>query len=165
MPVRAPRSGTDYERLEFLGDRVLGLVVAEMLFRKFPEASEGELSLRLNALVNAETLRRDRRGDRPSRADQCRQRDAQPRRPQARQRARRRARSADRRDLSRRRPGRGAQLHPALLGAALERDAAKPAATPRPNCRNGRTRSAAACRSTASTAARVPTTTRSSPSA
>ena len=43
-----------YERLEFLGDRVLGLVIAERLFVQFPEADEGELSLRLNALVSAE---------------------------------------------------------------------------------------------------------------
>jgi ribonuclease III len=46
----------DYQRLEFLGDRVLGLVVAEMVFSSNPEATEGELSLRLNALVNAEVL-------------------------------------------------------------------------------------------------------------
>ena len=52
--VQAP-SGENYERLEFLGDRVLGLVVAEMLFEAFPKASEGELSVRLNGLVNAET--------------------------------------------------------------------------------------------------------------
>ncbi|WP_297322279.1 ribonuclease III [uncultured Bartonella sp.] len=45
----------NYERLEFLGDRVLGLLVAEMLFRFFPRASEGELSVRLNGLVNAGT--------------------------------------------------------------------------------------------------------------
>jgi len=44
----------NYERLEFLGDRVLGLVIAEMLCQMFPKASEGELSVRLNALVNAE---------------------------------------------------------------------------------------------------------------
>ena len=43
-----------YERLEFLGDRVLGLLIAEMLHDKFPDATEGELSVRLNALVNAE---------------------------------------------------------------------------------------------------------------
>jgi len=48
--------GLDYERFEFLGDRVLGLAVAEMLFAAHPAAPEGELSLRLNALVNAETL-------------------------------------------------------------------------------------------------------------
>ena len=48
--------GRDYERLEFLGDRVLGLCVAEMVFSEFGEAEEGELSVRLNALVNAETL-------------------------------------------------------------------------------------------------------------
>lgn len=48
--------GSDYQRLEFLGDRVLGLVVAQMVFEANPSAPEGELSLRLNALVNAETL-------------------------------------------------------------------------------------------------------------
>ncbi|MBX4336067.1 ribonuclease III [Bartonella raoultii] len=45
----------NYERLEFLGDRVLGLVIAEMLYHLFPQASEGELSVRLNHLVNAHT--------------------------------------------------------------------------------------------------------------
>jgi len=49
-------SRVDYQRLEFLGDRVLGLIVAEMLYAAFPNAPEGELSLRLNALVNAEVL-------------------------------------------------------------------------------------------------------------
>jgi ribonuclease-3 len=48
--------GADYQRLEFLGDRVLGLVVAQMVFDAHPQAPEGELSLRLNALVKAETL-------------------------------------------------------------------------------------------------------------
>jgi len=45
-----------YERLEFLGDRVLGLCVAQMLHFKFPNANEGELSLRLNAVVRGRTL-------------------------------------------------------------------------------------------------------------
>jgi len=45
-----------YERLEFLGDRVLGICIAELLFKEFPNAVEGELSLRLNALVNGRTL-------------------------------------------------------------------------------------------------------------
>ncbi|GAA5093863.1 ribonuclease III [Bartonella acomydis] len=45
----------NYERLEFLGDRVLGLLIAEMLYQFFPQASEGELSVRLNGLVNAHT--------------------------------------------------------------------------------------------------------------
>ncbi|MDY8109313.1 ribonuclease III [Fulvimarina sp. 2208YS6-2-32] len=51
----AKGDGRSYERLEFLGDRVLGLVIAGKLFEMFPDADEGELSLRLNALVNAET--------------------------------------------------------------------------------------------------------------
>ncbi len=45
----------NYERLEFLGDRILGLVIADLLFAEFPTADEGELSRRLNQLVNAET--------------------------------------------------------------------------------------------------------------
>lgn len=45
----------NYERLEFLGDRVLGLVIADMLWNDFPDADEGELSRRFNLLVNADT--------------------------------------------------------------------------------------------------------------
>lgn len=45
-----------YERLEFLGDRVLGLCVADALFRQYPDSDEGELSLRLNSLVRGNTL-------------------------------------------------------------------------------------------------------------
>lgn len=48
--------GGDYERLEFLGDRVLGLVVAEMLFNRFPEEAEGLLARRLAKLVGKDTL-------------------------------------------------------------------------------------------------------------
>lgn len=40
-----------YERLEFLGDRVLGLTVAERLYADFADESEGQLSKRLNAIV------------------------------------------------------------------------------------------------------------------
>jgi ribonuclease-3 len=48
------RTGS-YQRLEFLGDHVLGLVVSDMLFRAFPKADEGELSRRLADLVRRET--------------------------------------------------------------------------------------------------------------
>ena len=44
-----------YERLEFLGDRVLGLVIADWLYALFPDEPEGKLSRRLNALVARET--------------------------------------------------------------------------------------------------------------
>lgn len=47
-------AGEDYERLEFLGDRVLGLTVAAWLFEIFPHEAEGRLSRRLNALVTGE---------------------------------------------------------------------------------------------------------------
>lgn len=44
----------DYQRLEFLGDRVLGLVIAEYLFRNHPEHGEGELTALHSALVRGE---------------------------------------------------------------------------------------------------------------
>ena len=46
------------ERLEFLGDRVLGLVIAELLFQRFTHEAEGQLALRLAVLVSAPTLAR-----------------------------------------------------------------------------------------------------------
>ena len=52
--LRGGSNASSYERLEFLGDRVLGLVIAEKLFEMFPKATEGEMSLRLNSLVSAE---------------------------------------------------------------------------------------------------------------
>ncbi|HLO76661.1 MAG TPA: ribonuclease III [Magnetospirillum sp.] len=55
---RAPRRATPYERLEFLGDRVLGLVVADMLFHRFPTEPEGALARRHAALVRREALAR-----------------------------------------------------------------------------------------------------------
>lgn len=45
------QAAANYERLEFLGDRVLGLVIAEWLFELFEGEPEGQLSKRLNALV------------------------------------------------------------------------------------------------------------------
>ena len=51
----AVKAVANNERLEFLGDRVLGLVVADMLFRQFPDAREGEIAPRFNALVDART--------------------------------------------------------------------------------------------------------------
>ncbi len=44
-----------YQRLEFLGDRVLGLVVSDMLITAYPHATEGELARRLARLVSGET--------------------------------------------------------------------------------------------------------------
>ncbi len=51
----ARRQPETYQRLEFLGDRVLGLVIADALIERFPEAPEGELSRRLARLVSRET--------------------------------------------------------------------------------------------------------------
>ena len=76
-PCQRARQGrrADNERLEFLGDRVLGLVVADMLFKPFPRRREGELvAASERAGRTRETLRRDRRRDRPDRADPCRRR-------------------------------------------------------------------------------------------
>jgi ribonuclease-3 len=53
--THASRGGADYERLEFLGDRVLGLIVAAWLYELFPNEPEGILSRRYNVLVSRET--------------------------------------------------------------------------------------------------------------
>jgi ribonuclease III len=45
-----------YERLEFLGDRVLGLVIADMVYGVYPDEAEGSLAKRFAALVRKETL-------------------------------------------------------------------------------------------------------------
>ena len=47
--------GETYERLEFLGDRVLGLVIAAWLYERFPSEPEGKMSRRYNVLVTRET--------------------------------------------------------------------------------------------------------------
>ena len=48
--------GTDnYERLEFLGDRILGMVIAHALFERYPNEPEGNLSKRYNGLVDRDT--------------------------------------------------------------------------------------------------------------
>lgn len=57
----------NYERLEFLGDRVLGLIVARWLYETYPDEPEGKLSQRSNALVTGEVC-----------ADVARQLEAQP---------------------------------------------------------------------------------------
>jgi len=49
------KRGESYQRLEFLGDHVLGLIVSDMLYRAFPSADEGELSKRLADLVRKES--------------------------------------------------------------------------------------------------------------
>ena len=54
----AAEHGLDYsyERLEFLGDAVLELVVTEFLFAKYPEKPEGELTAFRAALVNTQSI-------------------------------------------------------------------------------------------------------------
>ena len=53
--THSSRSDENYERLEFLGDRVLGLVIADWLYALFPAEPEGQLSKRLNVLVSRST--------------------------------------------------------------------------------------------------------------
>jgi ribonuclease-3 len=56
------RGRPGYERLEFLGDRVLGLVVAEALLERFPGEREGDIAKRHAKLVRRETLAEVARG-------------------------------------------------------------------------------------------------------
>lgn len=56
-PAGNPKKYTkSYERLEFLGDRVLGLIIAEALYQKFPKEPEGKITKRFIALVRKEML-------------------------------------------------------------------------------------------------------------
>jgi ribonuclease-3 len=50
--------GANYERLEFLGDAVLGLIAADWLFRRFPDLPEGDLARLKSTLVSAPALAR-----------------------------------------------------------------------------------------------------------
>lgn len=50
------KKGEHFERLEFLGDRVVGLAVADLLLQRFPRESEGDLARRYAALVSRDTL-------------------------------------------------------------------------------------------------------------
>lgn len=59
--THSSRGTENYERLEFLGDRVLGLVIAEILFRTFPFEKEGSLARRHSALACTKTLARTAR--------------------------------------------------------------------------------------------------------
>lgn len=55
-PERIPDPGSDNERLEFIGDAVLGLLVAEALYRRFPGSREGELTRLRASLVSSRNL-------------------------------------------------------------------------------------------------------------
>jgi len=50
--THASQNEANYERLEFLGDRVLGFTIADWLYGLFPDEPEGKLSRRLNVLVS-----------------------------------------------------------------------------------------------------------------
>ena len=53
---KSKKKNSKFQRLEFLGDRILGLVIADILFHKFIKESEGDLTRRMHNLVNEETL-------------------------------------------------------------------------------------------------------------
>jgi ribonuclease-3 len=56
VPGECSSAGADNERLEFLGDSILGCLVSEWLFHRFPSYTEGQLSLLKNHLVSAAHL-------------------------------------------------------------------------------------------------------------
>ncbi len=103
--THASFGGEQYERLEFLGDRVLGLAVAAWLYELFPDEPEGQLSKRLNALVAREICAEVGARARNRRTGAARQAGPRRRRVGQRQRHRRRRRGADRGALPRFRAG------------------------------------------------------------
>ena len=50
--TKAKRKNLNFQRLEFLGDRILGLIIADILYKKFPNEPEGDLTRRMHHLVN-----------------------------------------------------------------------------------------------------------------
>ncbi len=54
--TKSSRGGANYQRLEFLGDKVLSLVISEYLMQKYQNENEGDMSRRHAALVSGETL-------------------------------------------------------------------------------------------------------------
>ncbi len=54
--IHTSSGGVSFQRLEFLGDRVLGCVIAEVLYEKYPSENEGQLAKRLAGAVQARTL-------------------------------------------------------------------------------------------------------------
>ena len=54
--VKASAASINYERLEFLGDVVLSLVISELIFNKYPDEDEGDLARRRSALVSGEII-------------------------------------------------------------------------------------------------------------
>ncbi len=55
-PSVVPKVNGDYERLEFLGDRVLGVIIAHYLYNQFPKEKEGVLAKKMAALVSRPAL-------------------------------------------------------------------------------------------------------------
>ena len=73
----------DNESLEFLGDSVLGFVIADMLFRKFPQHNEGQKSKLKASIVSAASLARLGERIEPRRVPDPRARRGEDRRPHA----------------------------------------------------------------------------------
>jgi len=55
-PSVMPKVNGDYERLEFLGDRVLGIIMADYLYRHFPDENEGVLAKKISAVISRHAL-------------------------------------------------------------------------------------------------------------
>jgi ribonuclease-3 len=55
-PGLGKSSGRDFERLEFLGDRVIGLSLSSLLYKLFPKDSEGDLAVRISVLAGTDFL-------------------------------------------------------------------------------------------------------------
>jgi ribonuclease-3 len=153
----------DNEVLEFIGDRVLGLLAAEALAERFPKAKEGELAPRLNALVSRETCARVSRAANVGPALRL---SASSSKIGGRETDSILAGAAEALMAALYRDG-GLETRAGCSWTCGPTSSTRPArasrAIPRPRCRNGPRARASRCRPTPSRTARGPTTRRCSP--
>ena len=133
-PSAAVGGDPHYERLEFLGDAVLDLAIADLLMRQFPDAKEGALSKQRASIVNGRTLAVKAQSNRPGQKNAARQGRGKKRRPREDLDSRRGVRGGDRRDLLPTAGSRRRSRWSSDFSSTISADP-PPSAITRPNCR------------------------------
>ncbi len=153
----------DNERLEFIGDRVLGLAIVEILNEAFPDGERGRAGAPLQPPRQGRDLRQGRPRPRTGNLHGALRKRGRKRRPPQADHPRRRGRGGARRHLSRGGLQQGARRRAPPCGRARASRTPRPPSMPSRLCRNGRKARVSRCRTTSRSSARVPITHHSSP--